>query len=221
MDAAAAPAPPPGSGRARQEYERAVLTEADLAKDPVEQFRRWLDDAIAAQVPEPTAMVLATATPDGVPSARTVLLKGIDDQGFVFFTNYGSRKGQELAANGHCALVFLWKPLERQVTIMGTAVRVSREESEAYYMSRPRGSRLGAWASAQSEVIAGREVLDKRLAELETQYRDLGPPLPPFWGGFRVTPQEIEIWQGRVNRLHDRFRYTRSGRGWRVERLSP
>ena len=215
MDAAPVPNP------SRREYERGLLTEADLAKDPLDQFKRWLDEAIAAQVPEPTAMVLATASPDGVPSARTVLLKGADEQGFVFFTNYASRKGRELAANGHCALVFLWKPLERQVTIMGAAARVSREESEAYYTSRPRGSRLGAWASAQSEVIAGRDVLDRRLAELEAQYRDVAPPLPPFWGGFRVTPKEIEFWQGRVNRLHDRFRYARVKGGWRVERLAP
>jgi len=205
----------------RREYARGALDVADLTKDPLELFRSWLDEAIAAQVPEPTAMTLATATPDGIPSARTVLLKGVDEGGFVFFTNYGSRKGRELEANGECALVFLWKPLERQVGIAGTAKRVSREESEEYFISRPKGSRLGALASPQSEVIPNRDVLERRMKELTAQYQAGGPPLPLNWGGFRVWPREIEFWQGRVNRLHDRFRYTRSGSGWKVERLAP
>ena len=215
----------PGSKRSpstiRREYERGVLSESDLTKDPLALFRRWLDAAISAQVNEPTAMTLATATPDGIPSARTVLLKGVDEGGFVFFTNYGSRKGRELAANGECALVFLWKPLERQVIVAGTAKRVSREESQAYFMSRPRGSRIGAWASPQSEVIPDRAVLERRVKEVEQQFKAAGPPLPEYWGGFRVWPREVEFWQGRVNRLHDRFRYSRSGNAWNVERLAP
>jgi pyridoxamine 5'-phosphate oxidase len=205
----------------RRQYERGVLSEKDLTKDPLELFSRWLDAAIAAKVDEPTALTLATATPDGIPSARTVLLKDVDQGGFVFFTNYGSKKGRELAANGECALVFLWKPLERQVIVAGTAKRVSREESDAYFKSRPKGSRMGAWASPQSEVIPDRAVLERRVKEMEKQYGKSGPPLPPNWGGFRVWPREIEFWQGRVNRLHDRFRYSRSTSGWKIERLAP
>jgi pyridoxamine 5'-phosphate oxidase len=195
---------------------------AGVDPDPIVQFRRWFGDARAAGLAEPEAMTLATTGPDGRPSARMVLLKGFDQRGFVFYTNYTSRKSRELAANPAAALVFWWPPpLQRQVRIEGLVERVSHEESEAYFRTRPFGSQLGAWASNQSEVIPDRDVLEKRLEELSARYADGEVPLPPFWGGFRLAPDVIELWQGRPNRLHDRLRYRRDGDRWTIQRLSP
>lgn len=197
-----------------------ALHRRDLDPDPMSQFTAWLSDAEAAGVPLPNAMGLATADAEGRPSVRHVLLRGVDD-GFVFFTNYESRKARQLSENPHAALVFLWKALERQVNVTGTVARVSREESEAYFRTRPREARIGAWASPQSRELASREELDARVAEVQDRYPD-EIPLPPFWGGYRLTPDSIEFWQGRVHRLHDRLRYSREGGGaWRVERLAP
>jgi len=205
----------------RKSYTLAGLRRADLAADPMQQFHSWLQQAIGAQLLEPTAMTLATADKAGRSSARVVLLKGLDDRGFVFYTNYESRKARELAENSNASLVFYWAELERQVRVGGTASRISRDESERYFKSRPRGHQLGAWVSTQSEVIAGRAVLEERLKEYERRYPD-AVPLPPFWGGYVVAPSEIEFWQGRPNRLHDRFRYTRQKDGlWLIERLAP
>lgn len=206
---------------AASQYTRGALDRDDLDPDPIALFRAWFQTARDAGVHEPTAMTLATASPDGMPSARMVLLKGVDDRGFVFYTNYESRKGREIESNPHAALVFYWAPLERQVRVAGAVERLSRAESDVYFQSRPPGSRLGAWASHQSEAIPDRGVLDARLDELARQYADGEIPLPPFWGGLRVVPTAIEFWQGRLNRLHDRFLYTRDGQSWRIERLSP
>ena len=209
--------------RLRKEYTRAGLHESDADPDPMKQFRKWFDEALAANLHEPNAMTLATATPNGRPSARVVLLKGFDERGFVFYTNYEGRKGRELEENPHCALVFYWGELERQVRIEGRASRVPVEESDAYYASRPRGSRLGAWASAQSDPVEDRDVLEERLRGLEEEYEGREALRPPFWGGYRVEPGEIEFWQGRENRLHDRLVYRRAGGagGWNVVRLQP
>ncbi len=208
--------------RLRKEYTRAGLAEADADPDPVEQFRKWFDEALAANLHEPNAMTLATATPDGRPSARVVLLKGYDERGFVFYTSYEGRKSRELEENPRCTLVFYWSELERQIRIEGHAGRVSEEESDAYYGSRPRGSRLSAWASAQSRPVEDRGALEKRLWELEAEYEGREIPRPPFWGGYRVEPEAIEFWQGRENRLHDRLLYRRlSDGGWRLQRLQP
>ncbi len=198
------------------------MDETTVAADPIAQFALWYDEARAAEIVEPNAMTVATVGADGTPSARVVLLKGVDADGFLFYTNYESRKGRELAANPRAALVFFWAELERQVRVVGTASRVSRAESQRYFESRPRGSRLGAWASSQSEVIAGRAVLAERMSELEQRYADQDIPLPPYWGGLRVRPATIEFWQGRPNRLHDRLRYTRNPNDtWTIERLAP
>lgn len=205
----------------RREYARARLDEKDVSRDPIAEFARWFAEAQAAEVEEPNAMVLATATPDGAPSARVVLLKGFDERGFVFFTDYRSRKGAELEANPRAALVLHWSELERQVRISGEVTRTSMEESETYYRSRPLGSRLGAWVSHQSRAIPSREVLEDGLREVERRFAGGEVPLPPYWGGYRVKPEAIEFWQGRENRLHDRIRYQREGPIWRIERLGP
>jgi pyridoxamine 5'-phosphate oxidase len=205
----------------RRNYSLSSLTEADVDPDPIRQFERWFADAVSAQVLEPNAMTLATASRDGVPSARIVLLKGVDVNGFVFYTDYRSRKGAELAENPLAALTFLWKEIERQVRISGAVSRVSASESEAYFRTRPAGSRLGAWASQQSAVIPNRGDLEDRLREVASRFADGDVPLPPHWGGFRVLPDEIEFWQGRPDRLHDRILYRRGESGWAISRLSP
>jgi pyridoxamine 5'-phosphate oxidase len=205
----------------RREYARARLDEKDVSHDPIVEFARWFAEAQEAQVSEPNAMTLATSTVAGSPAARIVLLKGFDQRGFVFFTDYRSRKGTELDANPRAALVFFWGELERQVRITGTVERTSQQDSEAYFRTRPLGSRLGAWVSHQSVVIPGRAQLESGLREVEERFTGGEVPLPPHWGGYRVRPEEIEFWQGRESRLHDRIRYTRDGDRWRIERLSP
>ncbi len=204
----------------RKEYIRTGLEESDAHPHPIEQFRGWFDEALAANLHEPNAMTLATARQDK-PSARVVLLKGFDERGFVFYTNYEGRKGRELEENPYCALAFYWGELERQVRVEGRASRVSTEDSDAYFRSRPRGSQLGAWASAQSRPVEDRDALEERLRDLEEEYEGREVPRPPFWGGYRVEPEAIEFWQGRENRLHDRLLYRRSGGGWEIKRLSP
>ncbi|PYC85473.1 pyridoxamine 5'-phosphate oxidase [Streptomyces tateyamensis] len=206
----------------RRQYAEEGITEADLAPDPVTQFTRWFGQAERAGFLEPNAMVLSTADAAGRPSSRTVLLKGYDQRGFVFFTNYGSRKGTELGANPFASLLFPWHSIDRQVIVSGAVERTGRDETAAYFRTRPHGSQLGAWASEQSSPVASREVLEQRFAELESRYPEgEGVPVPPFWGGFRVVPQTVEFWQGRPNRLHDRLRYTAAADGWTVERLCP
>lgn len=207
----------------REHYRSEDFTERDLSPDPMDQFARWFCQVASGGVlHEPNAMVVSTATPDGRPSSRTVLLKQYDDRGFVFFTNYGSRKGRELAANPYVSLLFPWHPMARQVIVTGTASRVSREETVGYFRTRPHGSQLGAWASEQSTVIGSREELIERYEELAARYPEGEKvPAPPNWGGIRVLPETIEFWQGHGNRLHDRLRYVREGGSWRVERLCP
>ena len=206
---------------ARREYAGAPLLEAGVAADPMTQFAAWFGEAVASAVPEPDAMCLATADADGAPAARMVLLKGWDERGFVFCTNYGSRKGGHLAANPRAALTFRWALLERQVCVTGRARRTSAAESDSWWALRPHGARLGALASAQSTVLPSRSWLDARVAELAAEYEGREVPRPAWWGGVRVQPDTVELWQGRPNRLHDRLRYTRRRGGWTLERLAP
>jgi pyridoxamine 5'-phosphate oxidase len=206
----------------RKDYQRFNLREEDLDPDPIRQFRVWFDQALLSEAAEVNAMALATATPDGRPSVRIVLLRGIDDRGFAFFTNYESRKARELESNPFASMVFFWHELERQVRIEGRVERVAAEDSDRYFQGRPVGSRLGAWTSPQSQVISGRDELEAQFRELEKRYQDGLIPRPPNWGGYRLLPDAIEFWQGRPNRLHDRLRYTRQPQGgWLVERLAP
>jgi pyridoxamine 5'-phosphate oxidase len=204
----------------RQDYRRDELLETDLAADWHTQFATWFAAATAADLPEPNAMVLATAAADGRPSVRTVLLKGFDERGFTFYTNYRSRKAAELDATGHASLLFPWHPIQRQVIVTGSAVKVSREETEAYFHERPRGSQLGAWASPQSDVLESRAALDAAWAAYDERYPD-EVPAPPHWGGYRLRPDSVEFWQGRSSRLHDRLRYRLTSGKWVVERLAP
>ena len=205
----------------RRDYSLKTLDESQVDRDPMKQFGVWMAEAIHAQVPEATAMNLASVDARGRPSSRIVLLKGLDPRGFVFYTNYASRKGRELAANPAAALCFLWKELARQVRIEGVTEKVTAAESDEYFATRPLGARVGAWASPQSEAIAGREWLEQRWAELAKQHGEL-PPRPPHWGGYRLVPDYIEFWQGRLSRLHDRIVFTREAAGgWKVARLAP
>ena len=204
----------------REEYMRAGLDERDVLADPLAQFTVWFDDAVKADLPLPNAMSLATVSADGKPASRLVLLKGVDHGGFVFYTNYDSRKGREIGANAHAALLFGWLPLERQVRIEGTLTRVTAQESDDYFASRPLGSRHAAIASPQSATVASRAVLEARYSEVAGTAGDK-PQRPVHWGGFRLTPVEIEFWQGRENRLHDRLLFSKTDQGWRVVRLAP
>ena len=205
----------------RAEYALGGLHESDLAPDPVSMFRAWMADAAASGMHEPNAMVVATVSPEGVPSSRMVLLKGVDEEGFRFFTNLGSRKGSELSANHRCSLLFPWHPLERQVRIDGVAEELAREDVAAYFATRPRGAQLGAWASRQSSEVRSREELDEAFAAMEERFPDQ-VPLPDWWGGYVVVPEVVEFWQGRPGRMHDRLVYTRrAGRGWTTARLAP
>ncbi len=206
----------------RREYSTTSLRRTDLAADPVQQFDRWFEEALSTDVMDPNAMTVATVSTQGQPSLRTVLLKSFDTSGFVFYTNFGSHKAGEIKGNPQVALLFYWHELNRQVKVVGSAERATAEENAEYFSRRPKDSQLAAWASPQSQVISARSVLENDFAELKKQYESDAVPLPPFWGGFRVVPSSLEFWQGRVNRLHDRFVYTRSAADdWSIERLAP
>ena len=205
----------------RREYSSTPLDRAHLHDDPLSLFAQWFDEALRAAVPEPNAMTLATVSADGHPSARIVLLKGVDAQGFTFFTNFESRKGRDLDETGHAALVFWWQELERQVRVEGIVERVSDAEADAYFAARPRGSRIGAWASPQSRPLMNRAVLEENWAALNARFDGDDVPRPPHWGGYRLLPETVEFWKGRASRLHDRFLYTRDDGAWRVKRLAP
>ena len=206
----------------RKDYTLEGLHESGVSYNPFQQFGIWFEQTLSAQLPEPNAMTVATSTPDGTPSARIVLLKNFDERGFIFYTNYLSHKGVELITNPQAAIVFWWAELERQVRICGNVEQISDQESDKYFYSRPLNSRLGAWASEQSQAIASREVLEERFQELQEKYANEEIPRPPYWGGFLVVPQQFEFWQGRTSRLHDRLGYTLlDDGGWQIERLSP
>jgi pyridoxamine 5'-phosphate oxidase len=204
----------------RKNYTLGSLDAADVDPDPIRQFNIWMKQALDAKLPEPNAMTVATVDADGRPAARILLIKGVDERGFVFYTNYESRKGHELAANPHASLLFFWIELERQIRIDGKVEKVSDAESDAYFHSRPLGSRIGAWVSEQSTVIGSRAELEAREQEVIAKYGE-NPPRPPHWGGYRLVPDAVEFWQGRPSRLHDRIRYTRDSAGWRIERVAP
>lgn len=205
----------------RKDYKLKSLMEEDVADDPIAQFTKWWGEAVNSKIEEVNAMALATVTPDGTPSARIVLLKGLTSEGFLFFTNYLSNKGKELAENPKAALVFFWKELERQVRIEGTAEKVSEAESEAYFSSRPVASKIGAWASAQSTPITGRNVIEENVMKFKAQFGEENIPKPPHWGGYIVKPMKVEFWQGRSSRLHDRILYSKQNEKWKIERLAP
>ena len=207
----------------RQDYRRRQLSEEELNSDPILQFEQWFNEARASEVPEPNAMTVATSSADGRPSARILLLKGFDQRGFVFYSNYESQKAKEMMENPYAALVFCWLELERQVRIVGRVEKLAEEESLRYFQSRPKGSQIGAWASPQSQIITDRSILEKRVEDLKKEYEGQETlPLPPNWGGFRVQPEEIEFWQGRSSRLHDRFRFQKTAhQQWRLDRLAP
>jgi pyridoxamine 5'-phosphate oxidase len=215
----------PDLGAIRSDYDWGTLDEADLPPSPLDAVAAWVDEAVARKLPEPGAMVVSTATPQGAPSSRTVLLRAISGGGLVFYSNRRSRKGRELAANPRCAALLRWDVIHRQVSVTGTAEHTTDDESDAYFASRPRASRIGAWASAQSEVLGGRSELEARVAEVEARFPGEDVPRPPHWGGYRIVPDAVELWQGRPSRLHDRLRYRRAASGdsgvWVVERLSP
>lgn len=205
----------------RRDYSLQELSRSSVDGDPIVQFTKWMSEALDSAVIEPTAMTVSTVNSSGVPSSRVVLLKGFDEKGFVFFTNYESRKASDIAENANVSLHFYWPDLERQIIINGTASKTSREESETYFAKRPRESRIGAWASKQSSVLAGREELEKRVSEIREKFEDGQIPCPPFWGGFRIKPSRIEFWQGRKSRLHDRIVYEWGDDKWNILRLSP
>lgn len=205
----------------RREYRRSELDESSVDRDPFKQFERWFFEAQRSEVPEPNTMILATAGSDGHPNIRAVLLKLFDERGFVFFTNYNSHKAGEIDANPHVAAEFLWLELERQVRVRGRCEKISTAESLAYFAKRSRGSRIGAWISDQSSVIGSRKLLQMQFEKMKAKFKDGDIPLPDFWGGYRITPESIEFWQGRENRLHDRILYTRNGEGWNISRLAP